>query len=70
MRVVRATIALAAVVAAAACGTAEVTAPAAPSTPARAATVHRNEGFLGSGNNVTAPTPPDTITSATTGKSP
>jgi hypothetical protein len=61
MRVVRVSFALAAVLAAGACAAADPTAPAAPASPQA---VHRNEGFLGSGNNVTNPAPPDTITAA------
>jgi hypothetical protein len=61
MRVVRLSFALAVAAAAAACGGAI---PTAPATSVRAATVHRNEGFLGSGNNVTNPAPTDTVTTS------
>ena len=58
MNVLRALSALAAVLAATACGTREITAP--ERSAARPA-AHANEGFLGSGNNTTTMARPDSI---------
>ena len=58
MNVVRALFALAAVLAATACGTREITAPMRSAAPPAA---HANEGFLGSGNNSVPMPVPDSI---------
>ncbi|MDB4948579.1 MAG: hypothetical protein JWM27_1228 [Gemmatimonadetes bacterium] len=60
MNVVRLPLAVLLVLAASACGAAS---PTAPRAPAGSGAVHRNEGFLGSGNSVPRPPPPpDTAT--------